>query len=449
MGFQAVLMAGGHGNRMSPLTNQQPKALLPIGNVPMIIYSLKMLEKVQFTDAIVIAKEEIARTLPELFEEHNVTLKVDVTEIPDDSDIGTAEALALIKDKIHSDFIVLSSDLVTDASLHRLVDQHRLHGATVTALFAQNPARSEEEKKAEKKAAGGDITKGMTDFVAIEQGTSRLIFFENQADLVDEDRIPFRKSVLKKHPQINVFADLLDAHVYVFAKWVIDFVAATPGLMTIKGELLPYLVRKQFSNLSKNGAPSELRKHIPASSFQDNYGVPVAKGTGEKNPLKCFAYVLPAGTKDVPGPLCIRANTLQLYCEANRMVTTKRPKLLNRDAKELPMVDPSVSLPDAEGKKIGGDCMLGAGTKVGERCTFKRSIIGKHCVIGEKVQISDSIIMNHITIGDGCVIKNSVVCNDTHIATKCSLTHCQIGTSCNVPEGTTKKNTQIVPEVAM
>ena len=47
-------------------------------------------------------------------------------------------------------------------------------------------ARSEEEKKAEKKAAGGDVTKGMTDFVAIEQGTSRLIFFENQADLVDE-----------------------------------------------------------------------------------------------------------------------------------------------------------------------------------------------------------------------------------------------------------------------
>ena len=58
----------------------------------------------------------------------------------------------------------------------------------------------------------------------------------------------------------------------------------------------------------------------------------------------------------------------------------KRPKLLNRDAKELPMVDPSVSLPDAEGK-IGGDCMLGAGTKVGERCTFKRSIIGEGVVI--------------------------------------------------------------------
>ena len=34
---------------------------------------------------------------------------------------------------------MLSSDLVTDASLHRLVDQHRLHGATATALFAQNP----------------------------------------------------------------------------------------------------------------------------------------------------------------------------------------------------------------------------------------------------------------------------------------------------------------------
>jgi len=64
------------------------------------------------------------------------------------------------------------------------------------------------------------------------------------------------------------------------------------------------------------------------------------------------------------------------------------------------MVDPTVILPDTESKKIGGDCMLGAGTKIGERCTFKRSIIGAFCccspplvsILGERCTFKRSIM---------------------------------------------------------
>lgn len=48
--FQVVLMAGGHGNRMTTLTQKTPKALLPVCNVPIIIYSLKLLERFQFSE---------------------------------------------------------------------------------------------------------------------------------------------------------------------------------------------------------------------------------------------------------------------------------------------------------------------------------------------------------------------------------------------------------------
>ena len=48
MEFQAVIMAAGHGSRMTDLTTRTPKPLLPIGNKPMIWYPVSMLENAGF-----------------------------------------------------------------------------------------------------------------------------------------------------------------------------------------------------------------------------------------------------------------------------------------------------------------------------------------------------------------------------------------------------------------
>ena len=42
--FQAVLLAGGEGTRLSPLTDEVPKCLLPVGNAPLLTYQLSLLE---------------------------------------------------------------------------------------------------------------------------------------------------------------------------------------------------------------------------------------------------------------------------------------------------------------------------------------------------------------------------------------------------------------------
>ena len=48
MEFQAIVLAGGKGTRMSDLSSNIPKCLLPIGNKPMIYYPVRMLEKAGF-----------------------------------------------------------------------------------------------------------------------------------------------------------------------------------------------------------------------------------------------------------------------------------------------------------------------------------------------------------------------------------------------------------------
>lgn len=47
--FQAVVMAGGKGSRITELTGEKPKCLLPVGNLPVLWYPLQLLERSKFT----------------------------------------------------------------------------------------------------------------------------------------------------------------------------------------------------------------------------------------------------------------------------------------------------------------------------------------------------------------------------------------------------------------
>lgn len=88
---------------------QIPKAVLPLGNIPMVEYALRMLEREGFADVIVVAQETVSKALLQLMDEQNDTvrnmqpmrIKLDITTIPNESDLGTADVLRLIREKIH------------------------------------------------------------------------------------------------------------------------------------------------------------------------------------------------------------------------------------------------------------------------------------------------------------------------------------------------------------
>jgi len=44
--------------------------------------------------------------------------------------------------------------------------------------------------------------------------------------------------------------------------------------------------------------------------------------------------------------------------------------------------------------------MVGEGSRIGERCSVKKSVIGKHCTIGKNVKINNAILMDHVTVQD-------------------------------------------------
>nr|XP_006818161.1 PREDICTED: translation initiation factor eIF-2B subunit gamma-like [Saccoglossus kowalevskii] len=407
MEFQAVILAAGRGSRMLDLTSSTPKALLPIGNKPLIWYPVNLLERAGFEDAILICLESACTDIKNALA-YNTKLNLDIVSIPTDEDWGTADSLRYIKDKIKTDIIVLSCDLVTNVSLHHIADVHRTYDSTITMLLSNIPEESTDNitvpgVKSKRKQVQQDL-------VGLDKKGKHVLILASEADL--EDTLTVRLKLLKKHPRIRIHNKLLDGHLYIMKKWVVDFLCEKKSISTIKGELLPYLVKKQFSKPKKVDEKLADMSVIPEPDEQPQDVFSFCKEdeltalthdmstwndhTGDmadcyhNDIIRCYAYTMQSGH-------CLRVNTLPAYIEANRNISKQISSLL-LDAEE-PLIHSAAVVKNKS--QIGHDCMIGEGSNLTEKVSVKKSIIGKHCKIGEKVRISSSIIMDHVTISDG------------------------------------------------
>uniref|UniRef100_A0A7N6FAE6 Translation initiation factor eIF2B subunit gamma n=1 Tax=Anabas testudineus TaxID=64144 RepID=A0A7N6FAE6_ANATE len=435
MELQAVLMAAGGGSRMTDLTYNTPKPMLPVGNKPLMWYPLNLLERVGFEEVIVITTREVQKMMstdPKI--KQDVKMKLDVVCIQEDGDMGTADALRYIQQKIKTDVLVASCDLITDVALHEVVDLFRAHNATLAMLMSKAHEFTETVPGQKGKKKTGE----QRDFVGVDQSGKRLLFMANEADL--EDGLSVRKSIMRKHPRMHIKTGLVDAHLYCLKKAVVDFLSENKSISSIRGELVPYLVRKQFSKTTNSQKPKDdtedqnqkktdellissrdeclLQLAQERSCWNDHRGDMSEAYHGGK--LRCYVHIMDQG-------LCYRVNTLAAYIEANRMA----PKLF-----EEPAVHPSAVI--SERCQMGSDSIIGAQCQVADKTSIKRSTIGNSTTVKEKVKVTNSIIMHGVTIEEGCNIQGSVICSNAVIGRGADLKYCLVGNGQRIePEGDT------------
>lgn len=446
MELQAVLMAAGGGSRMTDLTYNTPKALLPVGNKPLMWYPLNLLERVGFEEVIVITTKEVHKMMstdPKM--KMDVKMKLDVVCIQEDADMGTADALRHIQQKIKTDILVVSCDLITDVALHEVVDLFRAHNATLAMLMSKTHEFTETVpgQKGKKKTAE------QRDFVGVDQSGKRLLFLANEADL--EDGLTIRKSIMTKHPRMHINTGLVDAHLYCLKKAVVDFLTENKSISSIRGELVPYLVRKQFSKTSnsqkmKDDAEDQTQMKNDGSSnheilmssrdesllqlaqerscWNDHHGDMSEAYHGGK--LRCYVHIMDQG-------LCYRVNTLAAYIDANRLA----PKLF-----EEPAVHPSAVI--SERCQMGSDSIIGALCQIADKTSIKRSTIGNSTTVKEKVKVANSIIMHGVTIEEGCNIQGSVICSNAVIGRGADLKYCLVGNGQQIEAEAERTNEVIV-----
>ncbi len=138
--MKAVVMAGGFGTRIQPLTHSRPKPMLPIVNRPMMEHTMMMLKQLGITEFIVLLyfKPDIIR---DYFKDGS-DLGINITYVLPDDDYGTAGAVKLAQEHIGDEnFIVISGDLVTDFDFQHIFDFHKQHNSqlSIALTSVENP----------------------------------------------------------------------------------------------------------------------------------------------------------------------------------------------------------------------------------------------------------------------------------------------------------------------
>ena len=132
--MKAVLLAGGRGERLAPLTDTTPKPLVRVLDVPVIEYAIAHLAKLGVREAAVslcYRAEDVRRILGE--EAYGVRLRYLEEKTP----LGTAGALLQLSDFLDEDFFVLSGDALFDFDLNEAVSFHRTRKAAATLVLTE------------------------------------------------------------------------------------------------------------------------------------------------------------------------------------------------------------------------------------------------------------------------------------------------------------------------
>ena len=132
--MKALILAGGFGTRLRPLTNHRPKHLLPIANRPHVEHVFDLLLAQDVTE-VVLATSYLAHHFDEVVQ-RAATRGLQFRVTREEEPLGTAGAIKHAADELGDDrFLVFNGDILTDFDLGQLIGFHREKGAELSILL--------------------------------------------------------------------------------------------------------------------------------------------------------------------------------------------------------------------------------------------------------------------------------------------------------------------------
>lgn len=349
--MKAIVLSGGLGTRLRPLSLTTPKALLPLVNRPLIEYQLDLLDKYQIREVIFCLnyQPQLFREYFEKFKIRNSKLKIDcvVEEFP----LGTGGAVknAVIKKKINEPVLIFNGDVLTEVNLGNFLEFHEKRKSAVTILLTP-----------------------------VEDPTLY--------GLVETNDLGRIKNFLEKpslpipHPLSLVPHYTINAGIYVFEPEVLDYIPS--GI--------------KYS-LERGLFPSLLGKKLPLYGYiHSGYWLDI--GSVEKYLQANFDLM----DKKVKGVRC-KVEGVKCKVEKNK----RKGKLAVGEKTTIPR-----SAQVFGNVCIGKNCFVGKNvilkdtvildhTHIGEGTKIEDSVIGNNCRIEENVVLSPGT-----ALGDGSVVKS-------------------------------------------
>jgi mannose-1-phosphate guanylyltransferase/phosphomannomutase len=345
---KAVVMAGGEGTRLRPLTSNQPKPMVPIVGKPCMEHALDLLRKHGLTEVVVTLAfmPQAIRTYFGDGESLGLEMDYSVEEQP----LGTAGSVGLAKERLTDTFLVISGDALCDVDLTALIETHRAKGAAVT--------------------------------IGLKSVDNPLEFGIVVTD--DDGRV---ERFLEKPSWGQVFSDTINTGIYVLEPEVLRHIP----------DDRPYDFSKElFPHLLEMGRP--IYGHVLDGYWQD-------VGTLEQFRQASFDALDGAVQLDIPG-LRLRGNVwVSEEVDIDRLEPIVGPAFIGVNSRvadgasigSYTVLSRGVTV--REGARVSRS-VVDAGTYLGRSAVVEGSIIGRSCDIRDHVRIHEGVaIGDEVTIG--------------------------------------------------
>lgn len=199
--MQAVMLVGGQGKRLRPLTNRLPKPLVPVMGKPLMMHVIDALPSE--VDELIVPINYMREAMEEFIEDSKLPINITIVDEPEPK--GTAGAVKNVEKMINKDdtFLVLNGDIISSADLSEFVAFHKEKGgvASITLWQVEDPEPF---------------------------GIAQL-----------DDRKKILKFQEKPKPQ-EAFSKLANAGAYALEPEVLD--AIGPGFVSMEREIFPKLL---------------------------------------------------------------------------------------------------------------------------------------------------------------------------------------------------------------
>ncbi|XP_007026922.2 PREDICTED: mannose-1-phosphate guanylyltransferase 1 [Theobroma cacao] len=138
--MKALILVGGFGTRLRPLTLSVPKPLVDFANKPMILHQIEALKAIGVTE-VVLAINYQPEIMLNFLKEFEKKLDIKITCSQETEPLGTAGPLALARDKLidgsGEPFFVLNSDVISEYPLKEMIDFHKGHGGEASIMVTK------------------------------------------------------------------------------------------------------------------------------------------------------------------------------------------------------------------------------------------------------------------------------------------------------------------------
>ena len=139
--MKAILLAGGKGTRLRPLTIHMPKPIVPIFNRAFLHYQIDLLKQVPEIDEVILSLNYQPRRIEEVFGD-GADLGIKIRYVVEPVPLGTAGAIKYAGDKLTESVVVFNGDVMTQLDLAAVIRMHRERQARATIVLTpvDNPS---------------------------------------------------------------------------------------------------------------------------------------------------------------------------------------------------------------------------------------------------------------------------------------------------------------------